>query len=79
MTKGSIRMQNIPKKIKLLLFIYYLFYLQKRYTSYKSISYYFQHYDLLFLNAAKDGDLEGVMSALKNGADVNYGDEVSFK
>ena len=46
---------------------------------YISISYYFQSYDLLLLNAAKDGDLEGVISALNNGADVNYKDEVSFK
>ena len=44
---------------------------------YISISYYFQSYDLALLNAAKDRDLEGVMSALKNGADVNYKDEVS--
>ena len=51
----------------------------KRYTSYKSVSYSFQSYDLPFFNAAKDGDLEGVKSALKNGADVNYRDEVSFK
>ena len=43
------------------------------------ISYCFQSYDLLFFNAAKDRDPEGVMSALKNGADVNYKDEVSFK
>ena len=44
---------------------------------YKSISCYFQSYNLPLLNAAKDGDLEGVKSALKNGADVNYRDEVS--
>ena len=44
---------------------------------YISISCYFQSYDLPLLNAAKDGNLEGVMSALKNGADVNYRDEVS--
>ena len=45
---------------------------------YYDISYYFQRYDLPFFNAAKHGDLEGVMSALKNGADVNYRDEVSL-
>ena len=32
-----------------------------------------------FFNAAKNGDLEGVMSALEDGADVNFGDKVSFK
>ena len=46
---------------------------------YISISYYFQSYDLLLLDAANDGDLEGVISALKNGADANYKDEVIFK
>ena len=51
----------------------------KKYTSYKSVSYYFQSYDLTLFNAAKDRDLEGVKSALKKGADVNYRDEVSFK
>ena len=39
----------------------------------------FQSYDLPLNNAAKDRDLEGVMSALKNGANVNYKDKVSFK
>ena len=39
--------------------------------------YYFQVYDLY--NASKDGELERVKLSLKNGADVNFRDKVSFK